>query len=45
MPVTAVRYGGIIHDFVGLQPLRHTFAAEGAINQGVAFLRGVLGTD
>jgi acetyl esterase len=43
--VTAVRYGGIIHDFVGLQPLRHTFAAEAAINQGIAFLRGVLGTD
>ena len=45
VPVTAVRYGGIIHDFVGLQPLRHTFAAEAAINQGIAFLRGVLGTD
>jgi acetyl esterase len=45
VPVTAVRYNGIIHDFVGLQPLRHTFAAEAAINQGIAFLRGVLGTD
>jgi hypothetical protein len=32
-------------DFVGLDPLRHTYAAEAAINQGVAFLRGALGTD
>ena len=45
VPVTAVRYGGIVHDFVGLNPLRHTYAAEAAINQGIAFLRGVLGTD
>ncbi|MFD3444547.1 alpha/beta hydrolase [Microbacteriaceae bacterium 4G12] len=45
VPVTAVRYGGIVHDFVGLNPLRHTFAAEAAIAQGIAFLRGVLGTD
>jgi len=44
VPVTAVRYAGIIHDFVGLNPLRHTRAAEGAINQAIAFLRGVLGT-
>jgi acetyl esterase/lipase len=45
VPVTAVRYGGIIHDFVGLNPLRRTFAAEAAITQGVAFLSRVLGTD
>jgi acetyl esterase len=45
VPVTAVRYGGIIHDFVGLNPLRHTFAAQGAITQGIAFLSRVLGTD
>ena len=45
VPVTAVRYAGIIHDFVGLNPLRRTYAAEGAINQGIAFLAGVLGTD
>ncbi len=45
VPVTAVRYGGILHDFVGLNPLRHTYAAQAAITQGVAFLRGVLGTD
>jgi acetyl esterase len=45
VPVTAVRYGGIIHDFVGLEPLRRTFAAQGAITQGIAFLSRVLGTD
>ena len=45
VPVTTVRYAGIVHDFVGLNPLRHTYAAEAAINQGIAFLRGVLGTD
>jgi acetyl esterase len=45
VPVTVVRYGGIIHDFVGLNPLRHTLAAQGAIEQGIAFLSRVLGTD
>jgi acetyl esterase len=45
VPVTSVRYNGIIHDFVGLNPLRHTFAAQAAITQGIAFLSGVLGTD
>lgn len=45
VPVTTVRYAGIIHDFVGLNPLRHTYAAEAAINQATAYLRGLLGTD
>nr|WP_246314221.1 alpha/beta hydrolase fold domain-containing protein [Kineococcus aurantiacus] len=45
VPVTAVRYGGIIHDFVGLNPLRHTHAAQEAITQGIAFLSRALGTD
>ena len=31
VPVTAVRYQGIIHDFVMLHALAHTCAAEGAI--------------
>jgi len=44
VPVTVVRYAGITHDFVGLNPLRHTMAAEAAINQGIAFLSDVLGT-
>ncbi|MGJ6967711.1 alpha/beta hydrolase [Streptosporangium sp. G11] len=42
--VTAVRYQGIVHDFVGLNPLRGTRAAQAAITQGIDFLSGVLGT-
>jgi acetyl esterase/lipase len=37
--VTAVRYQGIIHDFVMLNALRETHAADAAINQAIAFLR------
>ncbi|MFD8390848.1 alpha/beta hydrolase [Streptomyces sp. NPDC059680] len=44
VPVTAVRYQGIIHDFVMLNALRDTYAAEAAINQAVATLRTALGT-
>ncbi|MGE7437268.1 alpha/beta hydrolase [Kitasatospora sp. NPDC001175] len=44
VPVTAVRYQGIIHDFVMLDALRGTQAAEAAINQAVATLRTALGT-
>jgi hypothetical protein len=39
-----VRYQGIIHDFVMLNALRGTNAAEGAITQATAFLRKALGT-
>ena len=42
VPVTAVRYQGIIHDFVMLNALRGTHAAEAAIAQAVAVLRGSL---
>ncbi|WP_089102812.1 alpha/beta hydrolase [Streptomyces hyaluromycini] len=44
VPVTAVRYQGIIHDFVMLNALRDTHAAEAAINQAVAVLRSALHT-
>jgi acetyl esterase/lipase len=44
VPVTGVRYQGIIHDFVMLNALRGTQAAEGAISQAVTFLSRVLGT-
>jgi acetyl esterase len=37
--VTAVRYQGIIHDFVMLDALRGTHAAQAAIAQAVSFLR------
>ncbi|OAH11783.1 alpha/beta hydrolase [Streptomyces jeddahensis] len=44
VPVTAVRYQGIIHDFVMLNALRETYAAEAAISQAIATLRTALGT-
>ncbi|MEV0173046.1 alpha/beta hydrolase [Streptomyces sp. NPDC050803] len=40
--VTAVRFQGIIHDFVMLNALRETHAAEAAINLAVATLRTAL---
>ena len=43
--MTAVRYQGIIHDFVMLNALRETHAAEAAIAQAVTVLRAALGTD
>jgi len=42
VPVTAVRFGGIIHDFAMLNALRGTHAAEAAISQAVATLRAAL---
>ncbi|MET7945024.1 alpha/beta hydrolase [Streptomyces sp. NPDC005302] len=44
VPVTAVRYQGIIHDFVMLNALRDTHAAEAAITQAIATLRSALKT-
>ncbi|WP_327320083.1 alpha/beta hydrolase [Streptomyces sp. NBC_01235] len=39
VPVTAVRFQGIIHDFVMLNALRETHAAEAAITQAIGTLR------
>jgi acetyl esterase len=44
VPVTATRYQGIIHDFVMLNALRDTNAADAAITQAIEFLAGKLGT-
>ena len=44
VPVTAVRYQGIIHDFVMLNALRETHAADAAIKQAISFLREALDT-
>ena len=44
VPVTAVRYLGIIHDFVMLNALRGTHAAEAAIAQANRFLAEALQT-
>jgi acetyl esterase/lipase len=40
--VTATRYEGIIHDFVMLDALRETHAAEAAMAQAIWFLRRML---
>nr|WP_042193201.1 alpha/beta hydrolase [Kibdelosporangium sp. MJ126-NF4]CEL20627.1 Esterase/lipase [Kibdelosporangium sp. MJ126-NF4]CTQ89539.1 Esterase/lipase [Kibdelosporangium sp. MJ126-NF4] len=42
VPVTAVRYQGIVHDFVMVNALRETHAAEAAISQAIAVLRKAL---
>ncbi|YCK41995.1 alpha/beta hydrolase [Actinomadura sp. ATCC 39365] len=42
VPVTAVRYQGIIHDFVMLNALRGTYAAESAIELATGTLRRAL---
>jgi acetyl esterase/lipase len=42
--VTSVRYQGIIHDFVMLNALRGTQAAQAAITQAIGFLAEALGT-
>jgi acetyl esterase len=45
VPVTAVRYQGIIHDFVMLNPLRDTNAARSAIDLAIGTLRRALADD
>ncbi|MGW2378536.1 esterase, partial [Streptomyces sp. NPDC001658] len=42
VPVTAVRYQGIIHDFVMLNALRDTHAAQAAITQAATTLHTAL---
>src|SRR4029077_4262644 len=39
--VTTVRYNGITHDFMMLNPLSRTHATRAAIAQGISILRGV----
>jgi acetyl esterase/lipase len=41
---TSVRYNGTLHDFMMLNPVRHTAASTAAIQQAVQTLRGVLHT-
>ncbi|GIH97554.1 alpha/beta hydrolase [Planobispora siamensis] len=45
VPVTAVRYLGIIHDFVMLNALRETYAADSAIDLAIGTLRRALATN
>ncbi|MFF3277473.1 alpha/beta hydrolase [Streptomyces chrestomyceticus] len=44
VPVTSTRYRGIIHDFVMLEALRTTHAAQAAIGQAIDALRRAFGT-
>ncbi|MFE9694267.1 alpha/beta hydrolase [Micromonospora sp. NPDC005806] len=44
VPVTTVRYDGICHDFMMLNPLKDTQAAKAATAQAIAVLRQALGT-
>ncbi|NUW33477.1 alpha/beta hydrolase [Nonomuraea sp. SMC257] len=41
---TSLRYNGILHDFMMLNPLRGTAATTGAVEQAVHVLRKALGT-
>ena len=41
---TSVRYNGIIHDFMMLNPVRETATATAAIEQAIAILRKASGT-
>ena len=45
VPVTTVRYDGIHHDFMMLNPLSETHATRAAIAQAIAFLRHALAAD
>ncbi|MFQ6395782.1 alpha/beta hydrolase [Nocardia sp. KC 131] len=45
VPVTQVRYGGIIHDFVMVNSMHDTNAAKAAVAQAVSVLRAALHTD
>ena len=42
MPVTQVRYGGTIHDFVLLNPITDTPAPRATIAQTACYMRSAL---
>jgi acetyl esterase/lipase len=42
---TSVRFNGIIHDFMMLNPLRESAASTAASEQAIQVLRKALGTD
>jgi acetyl esterase/lipase len=44
VPTTSVRYNGIIHDFMMLNPVRSSRAATAAVEQAIHVLRVALGT-
>jgi acetyl esterase/lipase len=44
VPTTSVRYNGILHDFMMLNPVRDTQAARAATHQAIAMLKTALGS-
>jgi acetyl esterase len=44
VPVTTVRYDGVVHDFMLLNAMSESRATRAAIAQATAFLRDALGT-
>jgi acetyl esterase/lipase len=44
VPVTTVRYDGITHDFMMLNPLSNTYATRAAVGQAISILRDALHT-
>lgn len=44
VPVTTVRYDGMVHDFMMLNSLSETLACRAAVAQAIAVLRSALGT-
>ncbi|MEV1177192.1 alpha/beta hydrolase, partial [Nonomuraea sp. NPDC049784] len=44
VPTTSVRYNGILHDFLMLNPVRDTHAARAATAQAIQVLRAALNT-
>jgi acetyl esterase/lipase len=44
VPVTTVRYDGVIHDFMLLNPMSEAKGTRAAIDQATAYLRQALGT-
>ncbi|MEU4547068.1 alpha/beta hydrolase [Nonomuraea dietziae] len=45
VPVTAIRFQGMVHDFVMVDLLRDTHANQAALEVSTAFIRTLLGTD
>jgi acetyl esterase/lipase len=45
VPVTTVRYDGVVHDFMLLNSMAETKATRAAISQATEFLRAALGTN
>jgi acetyl esterase len=43
VPVTSLRFNGMIHDFMVLNPIAETPAVRAAVGQAAGYLRGIFG--